>query len=173
MINKVRVFVWPLCFWNVSILPFVLCFQNFEEYPEHRTNFFVLLHAVNSNCFDAFLNIEPAQFKLVLDSVIWAFKHTMRNVADTGLTIMYQMLQNVGNRAQAAQSFYQTYYTDILQHIFSVVTDSSHTAGSFAPSTTQHNVLLTMSIYTSLCWQVSACTRPSWRTCSHWWKPTR
>ena len=114
-------------------------FQNFEEYPEHRTNFFVLLHAVNSNCFDAFLNIEPAQFKLVLDSVIWAFKHTMRNVADTGLTIMYQMLQNVGNRAQAAQSFYQTYYTDILQHIFSVVTDSSHTAGSFAPSTTQHD----------------------------------
>jgi len=27
------------------------------------------------------------------------------------------------------QSFYQTYYTDILQHMFSVVTDTSHTAG--------------------------------------------
>lgn len=58
--------------------------QNFEEYPEHRTHFFYLLQAVNSHCFPAFLAIPPAQFKLVLDSIIWAFKHTMRNVADTG-----------------------------------------------------------------------------------------
>ena len=42
---------------------------------------------------------------------------------------MYQLLQNVAGYESAAQSFYQTYYTDILQHIFSVVTDSSHTAG--------------------------------------------
>lgn len=77
----------------------------------------------------AFLAIPPAQFKLVLDSVIWGFKHTMRNVADTGLSILYQMLQNVAQMDNAAQSFYQTYYTDILQHIFSVVTDSSHSAG--------------------------------------------
>ena len=79
--------------------------------------------------FSAFLSIPPQQFKLVLDSVIWAFKHTMRNVADTGLNILYQMLQNVAQEKDAAQSFYQTYYTDILQHIFSVVTDSSHSAG--------------------------------------------
>lgn len=62
----------------------VLFLQNFEEYPEHRTHFFYLLQAVNSHCFPAFLAIPPAQFKLVLDSIIWAFKHTMRNVADTG-----------------------------------------------------------------------------------------
>lgn len=103
--------------------------KNFEEYPEHRTNFFVLLQAVNSHCFDAFLSIPPSQFKLVLDSIIWAFKHTMRNVADTGLNILYQLLHNVGQQDAAAQSFYQTYYTVIMQHIFSVVTDSSHTAG--------------------------------------------
>ncbi|KAM3863146.1 exportin-1 [Diretmus argenteus] len=58
--------------------------KNFEEFPEHRTHFFYLLQAVNSHCFPAFLAIPPAQFKLVLDSIIWAFKHTMRNVADTG-----------------------------------------------------------------------------------------
>ncbi|KAK2194302.1 hypothetical protein NP493_116g05018 [Ridgeia piscesae] len=103
--------------------------KDFQDYPEHRTSFFLLLQAVNSHCFQAFLTIPPAQFKLVLDSVIWAFKHTMRNVADTGLGILYQMLQNVAMEDAAAQSFYQTYYTDILQHLFSVVTDSSHTAG--------------------------------------------
>uniref|UniRef100_A0A0V0G423 Exportin-1 n=1 Tax=Triatoma dimidiata TaxID=72491 RepID=A0A0V0G423_TRIDM len=103
--------------------------KNFEEYPEHRTNFFLLLQAVNNYCFPAFLNIPPAQFKLVLDSIIWAFKHTMRNVADTGLQILYQLLINVEQHEQAAQSFYVTYFTDILQHILSVVTDTSHTAG--------------------------------------------
>ena len=55
----------------------------------------------------------------------------MRNVADTGLQILYQLLQNVTAHSSAASGFYQTYYTDILQHIFSVVTDSSHTAGNF------------------------------------------
>ncbi|XP_063982063.1 exportin-1 isoform X3 [Diachasmimorpha longicaudata] len=103
--------------------------KDFEEFPEHRTNFFLLLQAVNVHCFPAFLSIPPAQFKLVLDSIIWAFKHTMRNVADTGLQILYQLLQNIEQHEQAAQSFYQTYFTDILQHIFSVVTDTSHTAG--------------------------------------------
>lgn len=47
----------------------------------------MLFQAVNTHCFPAFLNIPPPQFKLVLDSIIWAFKHTMRNVADTGLNV--------------------------------------------------------------------------------------
>ena len=55
----------------------------------------------------------------------------MRNVADTGLDILYVLLQNVAGEEAAAQSFYQTFFTDILQHIFSIVTDSSHTAGKF------------------------------------------
>ena len=80
----------------------------------------------------------------MLDSVIWAFKHTMRNVADTGLGILYQMLQNVAMEDAAAQSFYQTYYTDILQHLFSVVTDSSHTAGR---SSTSHGSVGTVSVW--------------------------
>lgn len=92
-------------------------------------DFYLSFQAVNVHCFPAFLSIPPAQFKLVLDSIIWAFKHTMRNVADTGLQILYQLLLNIEQHEQASQSFYQTYFTDILQHIFSVVTDTSHTAG--------------------------------------------
>ncbi|KAG8014525.1 Exportin-1 [Nibea albiflora] len=103
--------------------------KDFEEFPEHRTHFFYLLQAATSQCFPAFLSIAPAQFKLILDSIIWAFKHTMRNVADTGLQILFTLLQNVSGEEAAAQSFYQTYFCDVLQHIFSVVTDTSHTAG--------------------------------------------
>lgn len=102
------------------------------NYVELFKNHFVyyLYFCVSSFFPPAYLNIPPEQFKLVLDSVIWAFKHTMRNVADTGLDILYTLLQNVANHEEAAQSFYQTYFTDILQHVFSVVTDSSHTAGT-------------------------------------------
>lgn len=45
-----------------------------------------------------------------------------------GLQILLKLLTNVESHEQAAQSFYQTYFTDILQHVFSVVTDTSHTA---------------------------------------------
>ena len=93
--------------------------------------FEVMILSLKYYCFSAFLNIPAAQFKLVLDSIIWAFKHTMRNVADTGLDILYVLLQNVAGEEVAAQSFYQTFFTDILQHIFSIVTDSSHTAGGY------------------------------------------
>jgi len=104
--------------------------KNFEDYPQHRVGFYELLQQVNAHCFEAFLNIPPAQFKLVFDSIVWAFKHTMRNVADMGLQILFIMLTNLElHSPAAAQSFYQTYFTDILMQIFSVVTDTSHTAG--------------------------------------------
>lgn len=67
----------------------------------------------------------------------------MRNVADTGLQILYQLLQNIENE-QAAQSFYQTYFTDILQHIFSVVTDTSHIAGKYIKAAFIRIILLVL-----------------------------
>lgn len=87
-----------------------------------------------SGCL-AFLEIPPPQFKLVLDSVIWAFKHTMRNISEIGLDILYTMLKNFSQHDQAAQNFYSLYYTDIVQHVFSVVADSVHTGGLTAQST--------------------------------------
>ena len=57
--------------------------------------------------------------------------------AHPGLQILYTLLQNVAQEEAAAQSFYQTYFCDILQHIFSVVTDTSHTAGEFTQMTTE------------------------------------
>lgn len=92
----------------------------------------------------AFLEIPPSQFKLVLDSVIWAFKHTMRNVSEIGLDILYTMLKNMSQTEQAAQNFYSLYYTDIIQHVFSVVADSVHTGGQYSslPLTPHRSLLL-------------------------------
>jgi exportin-1 len=103
--------------------------RDFAEYPEHRKNFFMLLQAVNQHCFTSLIQIQGPQFKLVLDSIIWAFKHTMRDVAEIGLEILLKLLQNIREHEEAAQGFYQAYYIEIMQHVFSVVTDTSHIAG--------------------------------------------
>uniref|UniRef100_A0AAZ3S112 Exportin-1 n=1 Tax=Oncorhynchus tshawytscha TaxID=74940 RepID=A0AAZ3S112_ONCTS len=111
--------------------------KDFEEYPEHRTHFFYLLQAVNSQCFPAFLSIPPAQFKLVLDSIIWAFKHTMRNVADTGLTMHASILAYMFNlveegkistslnpASQNNQGYVQEYVANLLKTAFPHLQDA-------------------------------------------------
>lgn len=119
----------PKIFDAVFECTLVMINRDFEDFPEHRKNFFMLLQAVNQHCFPALLAIQPPQFKLVLDSIIWSFKHTMRDVADIGLEILLKLLQNVREHEEAAQSFYQSYYLEIMQHVFAVVTDTSHIAG--------------------------------------------
>ena len=59
--------------------------QDFTEFPEHRSGFFRLLRGINAQCFPALLSIPPQQFKLLMDSIVWAIKHTMRDIADIGL----------------------------------------------------------------------------------------
>jgi hypothetical protein len=61
---------------------------NFEDYPEHRLRFFALLHAITNHCFKCLFAMSPPQLKLLIDSIIWAFRHTERNVAETGLLLL-------------------------------------------------------------------------------------
>lgn len=61
---------------------------NFEDYPEHRLKFFALLHAITNHCFKCLFAMSPPQLKLLIDSIIWAFRHTERNVAETGLLLL-------------------------------------------------------------------------------------
>jgi hypothetical protein len=49
--------------------------------------------------------IPGPTFKIIIDSVVWAFKHTMRNIAETGLNILLEMWQNIEKaNAEVAQS---------------------------------------------------------------------
>jgi len=66
--------------------------KDLSEFPEHRVAFFKLIGAINEFCFPALLRLPPAQFKLIVDSVVWAFKHTMRDIGETGLQICYELL---------------------------------------------------------------------------------
>lgn len=57
--------------------------KNFEDFPEHRIRFFEFLRAINKHCFPALFNIPPEHQKLVVHAVVWAMKHTERNISDT------------------------------------------------------------------------------------------
>jgi len=104
--------------------------RNFEDFPEHRLAFFKLLKAVNTHCFAALFAIPVAHHKLVVDSVVWAFKHTERNVADTGLEILYELLLNVGRTVDdAKQPFYRAFVLPLIQDVLAVMTDRLHKSG--------------------------------------------
>lgn len=104
--------------------------KNFEDYPVHRQHFFDLIRAINHHCFPAFFMIPAPTFKIIIDSVVWAFKHTMRNIAETGLNILLEMWQNIEKaNAEVAQSFYQAYFLPLLHDVFFVLTDTSHKSG--------------------------------------------
>ncbi|KAL2492946.1 Protein EXPORTIN 1A [Abeliophyllum distichum] len=102
--------------------------KNFEDYPEHRLKFFSLLRAIATHCFLALINTCPQQLKLVMDSIIWAFRHTERNIAETGLNLSLEMLKNF-QASEFCNQFYKTYFLTIEQEIFAVLTDSFHKPG--------------------------------------------
>ncbi|GAA5997714.1 hypothetical protein JCM5350_008026 [Sporobolomyces pararoseus] len=104
--------------------------QDLTEFPEHRVAFFKLLRVININCFDALLTIPAPQFKLVMDSVVWATKHTMRDIGDLGLTICVELIDNVvAAGPNTSNGFFQAYYLPLLSDMFFVLTDADHKSG--------------------------------------------
>ncbi|XP_078432688.1 protein EXPORTIN 1A-like isoform X2 [Wolffia australiana] len=102
--------------------------KNFEDYPEHRLKFFSLLRAIATYCFPALIQLSSQQLKLVMDSINWAFRHTERNIAETGLNLLLEMLKNF-QISDFCNQFHRTYFLTIIQEIFAVLTDTFHKPG--------------------------------------------
>lgn len=80
--------------------------------------------------FAALLKLDGPQFKLTMDAFVWGLKHTMRDIADTGLTILLELINNfAAAEASVANSFFQQYFLSMLQDLFFVLTDSEHKSG--------------------------------------------
>ena len=105
--------------------------KDFAEFPEHRIAFFSLLQAICTSCFVSLLRLPANVFKLYVDSIVWAFKHTHREVADTGLFICLSLLESMAKSdVNLANAFYASFYLPLLQDIFFVLTDSDHQSGN-------------------------------------------
>ncbi|KAJ7880171.1 CRM1 C terminal-domain-containing protein [Mycena leptocephala] len=104
--------------------------QDFTEFPDHRIGLYKLLRAINLKCFPALLGLQPVQFKLFMDSIMWAIKHTVRDIADLGLSICLEVVNNFATSPpEISGPFFQQYFLSIVQDIFFVLTDTDHKSG--------------------------------------------
>jgi exportin-1 len=80
--------------------------EDFNSYPDHRFNFFQFLKAATSSCLEgiifphhpmhvflAVFSIPAEQFKLVINSVIWALKHDHPTIHEMGLDMLKTILE--------------------------------------------------------------------------------
>lgn len=102
---------------------------NYVDFPEHRLQFFSLLQAITNHCFSTLKTMSSQQQGLLIDSIVWAFRHTERNVADTGLQLLSDMLDRFAQERDLLGPFFQAYYLRLMQEIFAVLTDTMHKPG--------------------------------------------
>jgi len=106
--------------------------QNFEDFPDHRKQFYVLLEAVNKHCFQVLFAIPAEVFKVFVDSIVWSFKHTDRDVMEIGLNTTLDLLKNIASPecpGATAGAFHQQFFISIMNDVFAVLTDTSHKPG--------------------------------------------
>lgn len=114
--------------------------ENYNDFPQVRVEFFGFLRAVNKHCFGALIEME-SHVGAFVDSVIWAFKHTRPDIADTGLCILDEFWDNV-RRSEAANVFYQSYVTRLLDTLFYVLVDTFHKPGFKMQATILRKIFL-------------------------------
>jgi len=115
----------PRIFDSVFAVTMQMITENFADFPDHRVQFFGFLRSVNQYCFRALLDMSPDNFKLIIDSIVWAFRHTMRGVSKTGLQLLLEMLDNV-EKAGVADPFYTSWFLPLLNELLAVLTDGFH-----------------------------------------------
>lgn len=148
----------PKIFGSVFECTLQMITRNFEDYPEHRLQFFSLLRAITNHCSTTLFAMSSAQLKLVVDSIVWAFRHTERNIADTGLNLLHELLvMLVGSGV--ATGFHQAFYTQLVQEIFAVMTDTFHKPGFKLQTRILHHLFTIVQqtdIITAPLWDVAA-----------------
>ncbi|KAM3134830.1 hypothetical protein pb186bvf_012999 [Paramecium bursaria] len=118
----------PLILANIFQSTISLISQDFNSYPDHRINFFEFLKACVLHHFSALFTMPQEQFRLMIDCIIWAFKHQVPNLQELGLDLMFFILKNLNQSIEIANQFYFIYYKRLLQDIWEILTDSLHTS---------------------------------------------
>ena len=57
-----------------------------------------MVESINKHCFPALMHLaqaSPDVFRTTIDAIMWAFKHTERNIGELGLSILKELLLNI------------------------------------------------------------------------------
>jgi exportin-1 len=114
--------------------------KDFVNFPDHRIQFFKLLEAITVHAFPSLFTLAQDDFKLIVNSIDWAFKHDERNVSHTGLEILIQLVtqlhqntQDLGGPEAAARvrlAFHDAFLLQpLLNDILCILTDTLHKPG--------------------------------------------
>ncbi len=100
------------------------------SYPEFREAFFSLVKHIVQFCIQGLFNLDSNQFSTVILSILWAMKHNKPEQFELGLEAMNVLVEQVaGGSAEIRNTFFQTYFTLILQDTLTVMTDNAHSGG--------------------------------------------
>ena len=119
-----------LCIFTLNMIK-----NDFQSFPEHRMNFFILLKSLITNAFEAIFQVQQSGFnKDIIDAISWAIRHNTPNMSETGLETMLILLNNISktkiiNGVDIVNPFYKAYYFNIFNDIFGTMTDFFHQSG--------------------------------------------
>ena len=66
----------------------------------------------------------------MIDSILWAIKHTERNMSEMGLEILKELFDKLNQtNMDISNSFYGSFYVLILHEVLGIVTDRLHKSG--------------------------------------------
>ena len=122
--------------WKYLCIPTIELIKNdFQSFPEHRMNFFILLKSLISNSFESLFRIQNLSFnKEVIDTITFAVNHSTPSMSETGLETLIILLEkviSVGNidLQNIVDPFFSNYFYIIFNDVFNTMTDGFHQSG--------------------------------------------
>jgi exportin-1 len=105
--------------------------ENYTSFMDFRRNFFNLIKTIVDQSLEGLFQADENNFKICIDSIIWAIKHYQIELSDIGLETMNELLSKVVLNNEIANVFFQNFYMLIMQDTFYVLTDSLHKSGFY------------------------------------------
>ena len=99
--------------------------DNMTDFPQHRQNFFALLRSINKHCFGAFFELPMENFRVVVQSILWAMKHMEHSISDTGHTTLLEMVRQLSGTPYA-EPFYENFLMSVVSDVLVAMTDMMH-----------------------------------------------
>ena len=109
--------------------------NDYESFPEHRMNFFILLKSMISNSFESLFRAQNLNFnKDVIDTITFAINHNTPSMSETGLETLLILLQKVISvksidLQNIIDPFFSNYFFMLFNDVFNSMTDGFHQSG--------------------------------------------
>ena len=122
--------------WKYLCIPSIELIKNdFQSFPEHRMNFFILLKSLISNSFESLFRAQNLSFnKDVIDTITFAINHNTPSMIETGLEALLILLEKVItvkniDLQNIIDPFFSNYFYIIFNDVFNTMTDGFHQSG--------------------------------------------